>query len=319
MKSKLLILIIMTAHLSSCRLNDDHSAPQIKEGYVEVTGGKIWYRIVGAEKTGIPLLTLHGGPGAPHDYLEPMEALADERPVIFYDQLGCGFSDRPSDTNLWTVERFVDELSMLRAALKLEKVHIMGQSWGTMLAVEYLIRKNPENVKSLVLSGPYLSTALWVADQRNWISQLPESVQDTIAKYEASGDFSSPSYQDAMMHFYSKHLCRIDPWPDCLNRAMEKMGFEVYEYMWGPSEFSMTGTLRNADLTDQLQHIQVPVLFTCGEFDEATPETTQYFTSKIEKAEMHVLIGASHSHQVEKPDEYIQVLREFLRKVETQH
>jgi proline iminopeptidase len=319
MKSRLLIFIIMTTHLSSCRLSDEHSAPKIKEGFVEVTGGKVWYRIVGAEKKGIPLLTLHGGPGAPHDYLEPMQSLADERPVIFYDQLGCGFSDRPSDTNLWTVQRFVEELAQLRTALKLEKIHIMGQSWGTMLAVEYMIRNKPDNVESLILSGAYLSTARWVADQRNWISQLPQNVQDTIIKYEEIGDFSSSAYQEAMMHFYSKHLCRLDPWPDCLNRAMEKMGFEVYEHMWGPSEFTMTGTLKNADLTDQLHQIKVPVMFTCGEFDEATPETTNYFKSKIEKAEMHVLIGASHSHQVEKPEEYVQVLRAFLRKVENKN
>jgi proline iminopeptidase len=316
MKSLFLKILPMLILLFSCQSKEENSSPQTKEGFIEVTGGIIWYRIVGAEKKGIPLLTLHGGPGAPHDYLEPLEALADERPVIFYDQLGCGHSERPSDTSLWTVERFVEELSQVRAALNLEKVHIMGQSWGTMLAVEYMLRKNPENVESLVLSGSYLSTGRWIADQQNWIAQMPQNVQDTIYKYEASGDFSSPSYQEAMLHFYSKHLCRLDPWPDCLNRAMEKMGFEVYLYMWGPSEFTMTGTLKNADLTGQLHQIKVPVLFTCGEFDEATPATTAFYQSKIAGAEMHVLNGASHSHQVEKPEEYVQVLRDFLKKTE---
>jgi len=300
----------------SCQSKREDPAPCVKEGFIQVTGGKVWYRIVGADKEGIPLLTLHGGPGAPHDYLEKMEALADERPVIFYDQLGCGYSERPSDTTLWTVARFVEELEQVRTALKLDELHIMGQSWGTMLAIEYMVMKKPSGIVSLILSGSYLSTPKWVADQQMWISQLPQNIQDTIRKYEANGDFSSPSYQEAMMYFYQKHLCRMDPWPDCLKNAMEKIGVEVYNYMWGPSEFTMTGTLRNADLTEQLHQINVPTLFTCGEFDEATPVTTAFYQSKLPGSEIYVFQGASHSHQLEKPDEYNQVIRTFLKRAE---
>lgn len=304
--------------LTSCGYSQN-DLPSVKEGMIEVTGGKVWYRIVGADKKGIPLLTLHGGPGAPHDYLEPLEALADERPVIFYDQLGCGNSDRPSDTTLWNVGRFVEELQQVRTTLNLKKVHLIGQSWGTMLAVEYVLRKKPEGVVSLILSGPYLSTPRWVADQQFLISQLPSNIQDTIRKYEQNGDFASPAYQEAMMAFYQEHLCRMDPWPDGLNKAMEKMGVEVYEYMWGHSEFTMTGILKNADLTEQLNQIKVPVLFTCGEFDEARPVTTSYYQSKLPGSEMYVLKGASHSHQLEKPDEYNMVIRNFLQRSEKQN
>jgi proline iminopeptidase len=236
--------------------------------------------------------------------------------VIFYDQLGCGNSDRPSDTALWNVARFVEELEQVLTALKLDKVHILGQSWGTMLAVEYMLRKNPAGVSSLVLSAPYLSTFRWIEDQRFWISKLPQGIQDTILKYEANGDYAAVSYQDAMMYFYREHLCRMDPWPDCLNRSFEKTGVQVYETMWGHSEFTMTGTLKNADLTEQLSLITIPVLFTCGEFDEATPATTAFYQSKLPGSEIQVIMDASHSHHLEKPDEYLSIIRNFINNVE---
>jgi len=164
-----------------------------QEGYISATGGKVWYRIVGANRKGIPLLTLHGGPGAPHDYLEPLEALGDERPVIFYDQLGCGNSDKPNDISLWTIERFVEELKQVRAALDLTKVHMLGQSWGTMLATDYMLTK-PEGVVSLILSSPCLCAPRFTQDTRTYLSELPENIQKTINESEARGDFDSKEY-----------------------------------------------------------------------------------------------------------------------------
>ena len=158
--------------------------PTVQEGTVKVPGGNIWYLLVGAGKKGVPLLTVHGGPGAPHEYLNPLKALAEERPVVFYDQLGCGHSDRPSDLALWTVEHFVEELDLLRKALYLNQVHILGQSWGSMLAVEYMLRKEPSGVKSLILSGPYLSSPLWSRDQRYWRDQLPAEIRQIILECE---------------------------------------------------------------------------------------------------------------------------------------
>jgi len=309
--------IYLVLILLSCRSKQEVPVSDVQEGFIQVTGGKVWYRIVGADKKGIPLLTVHGGPGAPHDYFEPLEALAVERPVIFYDQLGCGNSDRPSDTALWNVARFVNELEQVRTALHLDTVHILGGSWGTMLAAEYMLRKNPAGVASLIFSGPYLSSPLWEADQQMWISKLTANTRDTIRKYEQNGDFSSPSYQASMMDYYNLHVCRLNPWPDCLNRAFGKMGTEVYNYMWGPSEFTVTGTLKHADITEQLGLIKVPVLFTCGEFDEATPATTQFYQSKIPGSDIYIFRDASHEHLLEKTEEYLQVARNFLAKCES--
>ncbi|HPQ29064.1 MAG TPA: proline iminopeptidase-family hydrolase [Desulfobacteraceae bacterium] len=294
-----------------------HNHHNFIEGTVKVPGGNIWYKIVGADKKGIPLLTVHGGPGAPHQYLNPLQALANQRPVIFYDQLGCGRSDRPEDKNLWTVERFTEELDMLRHTLQLEKVHLLGQSWGSMLAVEYILRKKPSGIQSLILSGPYLSSPLWAKDQRNWIDQLPNKTKQTILKCEASEDFTNPAYQDVVMEFYKRHLCRMDPWPPELYQSMEQMSTDVYQYMWGPSEFTLTGTLKEADLTPQLPLLNLPVLLTCGQFDEAHPQTVALFKKLIPGARMHTFRGASHSHILEQPQRVRRTLCSFLRSTDS--
>lgn len=286
------------------------------EGKIAVSGGKVWYRVVGREKAGVPVLMVHGGPGAPHDYLEPLAALADERPVIFYDQLGCGNSDRPDDTALWTTARFVEELAAVRAALGLEELHILGQSWGTMLAVEYMLAKKPRGVRSLVLTAPFLSAPLWIADQRAYLAAMPAEVRQVVAEAEAKGDYESPAYQEAVMAFYRKHLCLLDPWPEPMQRTFEKMGVPVYLSMFGPSEFTATGSLKDTDLVDRLGEITVPALFTCGSQDEATPATTRLYQRALPGAELAVFADASHQHHLEKLDEYLAAVRGFLARTE---
>jgi len=287
-----------------------------KEGMVDVPGGKVWYKIVGAGAKGTPVLTLHGGPGTPHDYLEPLEDLSNDRPVIFYDQLGCGNSDKPNDTSLWTVDRFVEELAVLRKSLKLDKVHLLGHSWGTILAVEYISTRKPRGICSMVLSGPALSASRWTSDTRALLAKLPKDAQKAFLDGEAAGVFDSPEFQAAVMTFYKKHLCRMDPWPDCCNRTFEKVGKPVLLHMWGPSEFIATGTLKDFELTGLLKEIGVPVLFTVGQYDEASPKTTRYYHSLLPGSEIHVFKGASHCHHVERREEYVRVVRDFLTRAD---
>ncbi|MFA4921854.1 MAG: proline iminopeptidase-family hydrolase [Candidatus Neomarinimicrobiota bacterium] len=313
-QSFLIVLLMTITNINSTK-GADVKMKGTREGYIKVTGGKVWYKIVGANQKGTPLLLLHGGPGCPHDYLEPLEALADERPVIFYDQLGCGFSDKPSDTTLWQIERFVEELHTVRKALKLKKVHILGQSWGTMLAVEYFLTE-PDGVQSMMMNGPYLSTARFVADCRAYVENLPDEHRRAILKGETEKVYDSPEYQTALMYFYHQHVCRMDPWPDCFNRSFEKFGFGVYQYMWGPSEFTQTGTLRGRDLVGVLKNISVPVLFTCGRYDEATPATTEYYHTNLPGSEMVVFENASHAHHLEKTDQFLEIIRAFLTRSE---
>jgi proline iminopeptidase len=302
---------------AGCSANERQ--PLVQEGRIAVQGGQVWYRIVGADKPGVPLLVLHGGPGVPHDYLEPLAALADQRPVVFYDQLGCGNSDRPSDKSLWTIERYVDEVAKVRAALNLNRVHILGHSWGTALAAEYMLRLRPSGVISLTMAGSCLSMKRWAADQRVWILELPEEVQSVIREAEAKGDFETEEYQSAIGAFYAQHVCRLDPWPDYVQRAIspEKMGKEVYLHMNGPSEFTTTGTLKDFERVDQLREIETPALFICGRYDEATPAATEFYHRNMPGSEYAVIENASHLSHAEQPDMFNRAVRDFLNRSES--
>jgi proline-specific peptidase len=285
-----------------------------QEGYVDVTGGRVWYKVRGLDKPETPLIILHGGPGAPHYYLDYLEALACDRPVIFYDQLGCGNSDRPKDKALWTIEHFTEELDQIRNKLGLKYLHILGQSWGTMLAVDYMLTRKPAGIISIILSSPCLSVSRWHGDCRRLISGMSKADKKIILDCEASGNFDLPEYEAAMTAFYKKHLCRLWPWPECVTKTFQDMNRDLYEYMWGPSEFTITGTLKNYERLDQLKNIKIPILFTCGRFDEATPESTGEYNRNMPNSELVVFEDASHMHHIEQQEAYLDTVRSFLLK-----
>jgi proline iminopeptidase len=287
---------------------------QTREGYIPVRGGRVWYKVVG-EGDAVPLLTLHGGPGVPHDYLEPLAELAEERPVVFYDQLGCGNSDQPDDTSLWRVERFVEELGQVRAALGLERVHLLGQSWGSMLATDYALTR-PPGLVSLILANPALSIPRWTADTAALRAALPLEVQEVLDRHEAAGTTASDEYESATMAFYQRHVCRLDPWPDALTRAVARLSRPVYEYMQGPNEFVITGTLKDYDRTGRLHELTVPTLFLCGRYDEATPEATAWYHSLVPGSELVIFEHSSHMPHLEEPERYQEVLQDFLHRAD---
>jgi len=286
------------------------------EGYIAVEGGRVWYRIAGEARTGVPLLTLHGGPGYPHDYLEPLERLADERPVIFYDQLGCGKSDHPKDASLWQVDRFVRELAQVRQALGLNRMHLFGHSWGTMLAVDYMLSGAEREVASLILASPGLSIPRWRADAEFYRATLPRGIQQTLARHEAAGTTNTFEYHDATMEYYRRFLCRMDPWPEPMERSHEASSGEVYLQMWGPSDFHVTGNLRNYDRTGRLHEIAVPTLYTCGRFDEATPQSTVTYRHLTPGAELAVFEESAHMPHLEETESYLALVRDFLHRVD---
>jgi proline iminopeptidase len=288
--------------------------PKTQEGFIDVDGGRVWYQIVGTENA-TPLLVLHGGPGYPHDYLEPIADLANERPVIFYDQLGCGKSERPLDSTLYTIERFVTELAQIREALHLDRVHILGHSWGGMLATDYMLTK-PEGVVSVILASPCLNSKQWVKDQKKYLTAFPDSVQQSIEKSEREGTTDSDEYQAAIELFYRHHFCRKDPWPEYMLRTMHGAGTDVYAFMWGPSEFHCTGNLKDYDQTDQLREMSVPVLFTCGQYDGARPETIKEYQSTLPGSELVIFEQSSHTPHIEEPDAFLKTIRDFLNRVE---
>jgi proline-specific peptidase len=289
-----------------------------QEGFIPVVGEyRIWYRMVGggAERENIPLLALHGGPGVPHDYIENLAALASgTRRVIFYDQLGCGRSDQPDDTSLWRVDRFVEELGIVRRELDLERIHLFGQSWGGMLAIEYMLTR-PEGVVSLILASTLSSMLLWVAEANRLRKELPLEVQATLLLHEQAGTTDDPAYQDAMQVFYERHVIRVVPMPDQVKRALDQVG-QVYHTMNGPTEFHVIGTIKDWDRTDRLAEIHVPTLITSGRFDESTPLINEVLYKGIAGSEWVLFEHSSHMAHVEERERYLSTVKAFIEGVE---
>ncbi|HSB05549.1 MAG TPA: proline iminopeptidase-family hydrolase [Thermodesulfobacteriota bacterium] len=287
-----------------------------REGYVAVPGGQVWYKIVGVGHS-IPVLTLHGGPGAGHDYLEPFDALASERPIVFFDQLGCGKSDKPDDVSLWRIERFVKEVSAVRKKLDLERIHLLGHSWGGWLAIEYLMGK-PSGIVSLILASTSASVQQVAEETARLKATLPQAVLNTLQRYEAVGDYHSPEYENVMMEFYKRFLCRLDPWPESLMRSLNNIMSNLvpYETMQGPNEFTFTGNLRDWDRTGRLKEIALPTLIMCGRHDELGPACAETLHRGIPSSEIRIFEQSAHMAHLEEKELYLQVVRGFLGRVE---
>ncbi|MDQ1002492.1 proline iminopeptidase [Neobacillus niacini] len=285
-----------------------------EEGYIEVTGGRVWYQRFNVNSEATPVIILHGGPGSSSYSLEGLQALEKDRPVILYDQLGCGRSDRPSDTSLWQLDRFVEELAQVREALKLDKVHILGHSWGTTLAASYCLTK-PRGVKSVIFSSPCLSASRWEQDQIENLKKLPTEIQETITRCEEEGTTDSNEFKAAIKEFNKVFVCRVqeEPDPEWVKKGSGYRNPEIYNIMWGPSEFSVKGNLKYFDCTSRLNEISCPTLFTCGRYDEATPKSTEYFSSLVPNGKFHVYENSAHLAYFEEKDEFLQVVGDFLK------
>jgi L-proline amide hydrolase len=294
----------------------------VTDGTIPFRGHHTWYQVIG-DKDGpgrLPVLCVHGGPGVPHDYLEPLGALAATgRRVIFYDQLGCGHSavNTPHDPSFWSVALYVEEVGAVRAALGLEQVHLLGQSWGGMLAMEYALTQ-PRGLAGLILEGAPASMPQWMAEANRLRAELPADLQAVLRQHEAAGTTSDPAYEAAMLAFYQRHVCRLDPWPDCLLRSFAQLQAnpEVYNTMNGPSEFCITGTLRDWDITRRLSEIRLPTLVLSGRHDEATPAIAATVQRGIPGAEWVLFEHSAHMCHLEEPEATLAAIDGFLSRVE---
>jgi proline-specific peptidase len=286
------------------------------EGRFEFRGFHTWYRDVGPEG-GIPLVCLHGGPGSTHYYFQPLEQLAEAgRRLVVYDQLGCGSSDRPDDPDLWTVELFVDELRTLREALDLERIHLLGTSWGSMLAIEYALTQ-PVGLVSLTLNSPPTAAETWMAEARRLRDQLPEDVRQTLAEHEAAGTTDHPDYEAAEDVFWRRHILLVDPPPDYVLRGRAERGRQVYRSLWGVSEWNANGKLHDWDVRHRLAEIRVPTLVTSGRYDECTPALAEDAQRGIPGAERVLFEESSHMAYVEEAERFRLVLTNFLERAES--
>ena len=208
------------------------------------------------------------------------------------------------------------ELQTLRDSLGLREVHLMGHSWGAMLAESYMATR-PAGVRSLILASPLVTTAQWEHDADSLLLALPASTRAAIASHEANHTTSSPEYTDATRAYYALYLTR-KPSRNKADSDSSRAAFgeHVYEYMWGPSEFTSTGTLKHFDATASLRGINVPTLFVAGEFDEATPSSTRNFSRLVPGSEFVVIPGSGHMTMNDNPDALLAAVRTFLAEVE---
>ena len=264
------------------------------EGRIPFRGLGTWYRDVGPDDT-TPLLCLHGGPGSSHNYFTPLEQLG--RRVVLYDQLGCGSSDRPDDPDLWTLELFLDEVATVRETLGLERIHLLGTSWGAMLAMEYVLSE-PDGVVSLTLNAPPTAAETWAAEAKRLRAPL------------------SADEEEAEEEFWRRHVCLLDPWPDYIVRAREQRGKQVYETLWGESEWNPDGRLRGWDVRPRLDALVLPTLITSGRHDCCTPRLAEEAHRLIAGSEWVLFEESSHTAFAEEPQRYREVLSEFLARAE---
>lgn len=287
-------------------------AQPVSEGRAAVPGGSIWWKKVGSGSR-TPILTLHGGPGAGHDYLVSLAALASDRPVVFYDQLGCGKADSPQDESIYTIQRSVDEVDAVRKALGLDRVILYGHSWGSMLAIEYLCQGRGQGVEKLILGGALASVPQANAGMQRLIDQMPNGGGARMHALEAAHQEASPEYQGLVEQFYKLHLCRADPWPPEMMATGQNLATSIaYRVMNGPNEFTIVGVIKDWDRRKDLGLIKLPTLITTGEFDEVTLDCHETIRDGIKGSRLVVMKDCSHCTMCEKPAEYAALLRGFV-------
>jgi L-proline amide hydrolase len=279
-----------------------------------------WFQVRGDLDAGrTPLVLLHGGPGMAHNYLEPLGELAEDgRPIVFYDQLGCGLSThlRDASSDFWSIELFLDELDALLIHLGISKdYHLLGHSWGGMLAAEHAVRA-PPGLRSLILSNSLASSASWAQGATRLRGQLPRDTAAALDRHEAAGRLGDAEYLAAIEVYYSRHVCRV-PLPDFAQASFTQMADDptVYQTMWGPNEFTPVGSLKEWTIVERLEAIVTPTLVISGEYDEATSECQKPFIQKIPLLRQIVLPRTSHMGMIEEPESYRQAISAFLSEL----
>ena len=284
----------------------------ISEGYVDYLGHKTWYRAAGdLTSDAVPLLALHGGPGSTHHYFAPLERLAAGRPVVVYDQLGCGSSDRPQGIE-WSVEVFRDEVDAVREQLGLERIHLLGTSWGGMLALEHVL-SGAEGIVSLILSSTLASIDQWAAEQIVLRNALPPEVVEVLDRHERAGTYDDPEYERALETYNDRHFYRGPRPREELDRMDAEKGKNVYRAMQGPNEWTPTGALRGWDVRDRLGEIHVPTLVIRGRYDMCTDAVAATLVEGISGARGVVLEESSHTPVLEETDRYLDAVGAFMR------
>jgi proline iminopeptidase len=295
-----------------------HSA-EVKTGgskMIEVDGKyHVWTDRVGHGP--VKMLTLHGGPGFPHDYFECFEDFLPQHGIQFYyyDQLGVGNSDNPDDVSLWTVARYRSEVEQVRKGLGLDHFYLFGHSWGGMLAIEYAL-EHQDHLKAMIISDMTASIPSYEKYAATLLAELSEEDQQTLKKFAAEGKYEAPEYQQIMMgKVYAAHLLRLDPWPEPVARAFAKFNQKIYNVMQGPNEFVISGNFKNWDRWADLPKIKVPTLIIAGRHGTMNPDDIRRMGSLIPHSRV-VITEGSHLEMYDDQERYFREIVRFIKDVE---
>ncbi|KRL32754.1 proline iminopeptidase-family hydrolase [Liquorilactobacillus uvarum] len=278
-------------------------------------GNSVWTRTEGEGP--IKMLLLHGGPGMTHEYLEPFSKFIKNKPIqiIYYEQLGSYYSDQPDDASLWNIPRFCEEVEEVRKAWGLENFYLYGQSWGGMLAMEYATRYG-SHLRGLIDSNMVDD----MKDYEIYINKLRDSMDSEDVAFmkdkEAKNEIDDPHYEELVMKLYQSCICRLNPWPDAVNRSFDHTNEQVYVTLQGPTEFTITGSLKTWSIRDRLQHIKAPTLLLGGEYDSMNPDVIRSMTNRFPNAQSHICPQGSHFSMWDDNKDYFKAIDDFLKKVE---
>jgi proline-specific peptidase len=287
-----------------------------REGFATCRGYRTHFRVIGNAGAQPALLCVHGGPGFGCGYLETLAAMGETgRQVVFYDQLGCGASEHPGEGIDWSLPLFVEELEAVRTAAEVEQCYVLGHGWGGVIALEYALRQ-PEGLAGLVLASTVASIPRWREQLAGLVARLPEDVRLSLEGHrcaDTGASYSCPRLLDIVLR---RHLCRLNPWPELLERAVNESRAHpaAGRALFGNSLLAPAGWLAGWDVTPRLGEIRCPTLVTCGRHDIATPVMAAALYQGIPASEWVVLEHSAHVPHLEEPQRYLELLDGFLGK-----
>lgn len=279
----------------------------------------VWTKKVGEHPT-VKVLLLHGGPAMTTEY---MESFGDYLPkegyeMYYYHQLGSHLSDQPDNDDLWELDRFVEEVEQVRQALGLTKdnCYLIGNSWGGMLGMQYAL-KYQDNIKALVVSNMQGSFPEYAAYNATLRSQMRPSLIDSLKAYEDKEDYGNPDYLNLVVEeYYRKHICRMDPFPDGFQRAMDHVNGHIYALMQGPSEFVPGGRLAKWDIMDELEQITIPTLMIGAKYDTMDPKAMEKMAGLVQNGRYLHCPEGSHLAMWDDQEHFFPGVLTFIKDVD---
>lgn len=280
---------------------------------------KVWTKTIG-NNARVKVLLLHGGPAMTHEYMEAFESFFPKEgfEIIEYDQLGSYYSDQPTDSSLWTTERFVEEVEQVRVALGLTKdnFYLLGNSWGGILAMEYAL-KYQQNLKGLIICNMMASIPDYEKYNGVLRAQMRPSLVDSLQQYEAKGQFKDPVYQELVFNeYYTKHLCRLPEWPEPVNRCFKHINETIYVMMQGPSEFKVGGRLLTWDRKADLPKVTVPTLTVGAKYDTMDPTHMEWMSKQVKNGKYLYCPNGSHLSMWDDQQVFMNGVIQFIKETD---